>query len=518
MSERSEAAGGSRGGEGGADEHSLDEARRAFERRPESSFEASRYLQALRAAKLPPHEAIAEATPVREHFPGDEWVAMRFGWLLYDVCRAQEAEGALPERVSSLEELVDCAIDAGSRAGVLAEQAGRLFARLTKFGEQRPPEGDVLLDRIAELGRRFEERLLDRLSNESPRQGGTRQRRLMSPREVLLNGLRRAYEAAGRSEWLEALCRRVVSGELEVRNPVWFGRALLLSLAHHSPPPPLDESLERFLLRHGANGWVQAALARYWVAAGRPDEARRVWAGAVALADSPWPWRDCAEWELDRAELELAVWCFEAGLQRCRREDEPKTWRIHFALAQTLYTLGDVEEAAHELRLARRCREAGGWASSPAVDAFLMGADDALLSAVESLRELSLEQLLARRREAYRAAADRYLARVARAGRVKAVVGDGKLVFMRFDDGEPREALWRPRRGAPVPARGTEVLAVTVPSWDAKRERPGAQVVWWAERDAGTPSRPAPPAMTEAQAAPQTPGPESLPPLEELPF
>jgi hypothetical protein len=470
-------AGAPRGRSSGGAALDLDSARAAYDGEATAAT-ASQLCRSLREHSADPWAALDEALPMFERFHSDRWVASWFGWIAYDAVKRSLDEGDLPGAAEAIYRLVGALRALGPSAGLLAAQAARVFARASRAAKDDARRGEAVVGDLLLLGETVRDHHLAELPTE--RAAGDDGRPRPSVRDQLLHGLRRCYTLGRCWSRLAALCLDALTGRVAVDDPLWFGRAGLEAAAHLDPVPPLDHVLARFLAEHGANEHVQVTLARYLDRAGDSAGAERALVRAAALAGSPWSWQECAARERERGEVALSARALEAGLSYARFDECDKTWRLHFELARAYADLGEGREAAEECGIAAACRTKGGWPVSREIEAFVSENEAWLPIAVPALDADALRRALGERQHRYREARGVYLRARAERRSVRSVSPDGRRAFLAPAPGSPGpDALLTVRSGNSTPVQGTTVLAIAIPSWDKKRDRVGARVLWW---------------------------------------
>lgn len=463
-------------------ESRLLEARQRLDREAHSAFAASQVLRCMREvgkARGKPLTFVREARSLRERFPADPWVVGNFAWLCYDACKARLQRGELDAAAALLEELVGLfPAMADDRSAIFFEQVARLFGEAVKSGKQRSGKHRQLFVRLTGVGRSLYDTALPILPTQ--RTLNAEGKELPSACERFLLRLRTAAEEAGEWEFLRGLCLEVVNGRWPVADPKWFGKSLLDALCHLPTDEAVTEATNRFLAIHGDDEHLQLARAKWLDAQGRKIDAEEAFTIAVAIARSPWSWRELAIFLGWKGAFEAARNALRAALSWLDRSNPGFTWQIHFELARLSLKLGDSEEGAIEAHLGRWSRQVAGWSPDPKLEQFVQAQHSQLDGRMREVADTPGEGLLRQRFPVYRDAREVFLDQLA----VPCVVcradpGRG-LAWVRPAGGGEQDALLRVRPNRDrLPESGTNIRAIVVPSWDRKKERPGLRVAWW---------------------------------------
>jgi tetratricopeptide (TPR) repeat protein len=456
----------------------LQEAHRQFEREPQSAFAASQVLKCMREvvkAGGSPLPFLREARSIRTLFPEDPWVVRRFGWLCFDACKARLQAGEVEEATALLEEMTSLLPTMADSSGTFGKQVARLFGETVKTIKERPAKQHHLFARLINVGRTLYDTALPMLPTERIR--GADGKEHPSACEIFLLRLRAAAEGAEEWEFLRGLCLEVINRRWPVADPKWFGKSLLEALCHIPTDEVVSETLNRFLLEHGDDEHIQVARAKWLNAQGNQAEAQAAFAIAVAIARSPWSWRDFAIFLGRKGDLEGARDTLSAALSWLDGSKPGLTWQIHFELARVLVQLGDWKEAATEARLARWCRHVAGWPADPKLEQFVQAHREQLRGYPSEAVQDNGAALLQQRLAVYRRTRETFLNRLAIPCAVQRANMERGLAWVRSVNGDERDALLRDR--GRLPESGTVIQAILVPSWDRKKERPGLRVAWW---------------------------------------
>lgn len=445
---------------------------------PSNAYAASQVLMGIRKCGRSTAD-LSEARRIWEEFGEDKWTNLHFSWICYDVCKEKVHAGQL-HWVPKLIDLVLRAIPhIPDKSDALLINVARQYRSAIKAAKNNTTSSPQLFARLLDVGERLRKCAVPHLSTESGRTADGKA--LPSDRDQFLDSLRVAAEKAGNWEYLKNFCSDVLEGRVAVIDAKWFGKSFLDSLPHVSIDQSVKTEADHVIQRYGDDEHVQLAFANWRLHVGDQAEAEVAFHRALALARAAWSWKEYAYYVARKGSdhFSQAAACLRAALSIYPRDEIGKVWKIHFALARVLVGLGEEGEAAEEVCLARMAREVSGWRPSDELERFVPENQEQLADPLARLEGAQLDDLWKSRRRDYHRARDAFLADLATPHVVKNIAPPRAQAWIGPVQNTGQDAILRLRPNDPVLAVGEQVLAITVPSWDRKKERPGLRVAWW---------------------------------------